>query len=36
MKNFNKGIMYDKMIQEKSDDELGLFDKKVVLLMYLI
>jgi putative AdoMet-dependent methyltransferase len=27
MKTLNKGILYDKMIQEKSDDELGLFDK---------
>ena len=27
MKSSNKGIQYDKMIQEKSDDELGLFDK---------
>ncbi|MDD3223889.1 MAG: class I SAM-dependent methyltransferase [Clostridium sp.] len=27
MKILNKGARYDKMIQEKSDDELGLFDK---------
>jgi putative AdoMet-dependent methyltransferase len=27
MKSLNKGILYDKMVQEKSDDELGLFDK---------
>ncbi len=27
MKSSNKGIQYDKMIQDKSDDELALFDK---------
>lgn len=27
MRKLNKGILYDKMVQEKSDDELGLFDK---------
>ena len=27
MKIINKGIIYDKMVQEKSGDELGLFDK---------
>lgn len=27
MKNSNKGAKYDKMVREKSDDELGLFDK---------
>lgn len=27
MKSLNKGILYDKIVQEKLDDELGLFDK---------
>ncbi|WP_238475978.1 class I SAM-dependent methyltransferase [Clostridium manihotivorum] len=27
MENLNKGARYDKMVQEKSGDELGLFDK---------
>lgn len=27
MKNSNKGAKYDEMVREKSDDELGLFDK---------
>lgn len=27
MENLNKGVIYDKMVQEKSGDELGLFDK---------
>ncbi|PJI07407.1 MULTISPECIES: class I SAM-dependent methyltransferase [Clostridium] len=27
MKNSNKGAKYDKMVREKSDDELGLFDQ---------
>ena len=27
MEVLNKGVKYDKMVQEKSGDELGLFDK---------